>query len=156
MHKTTGSPHSGFTLWEVMIVLLITAVLTRLGSQSLSQWQQRQQVKASATDLAYFLKRLQQQASWYHTTVSLSGTSSPIGVVAQSEGAITGVQRWQWRPLTVDIKVLNIVGEPRFFGKHGTAWPGSIELGNKAVRWRVIISAQGRIRYCQQGDSGCR
>ncbi|WKX27229.1 prepilin-type N-terminal cleavage/methylation domain-containing protein [Tatumella ptyseos] len=149
---------AGFTLLEILIVLVITAVLTGLGSQSLNQWQSRQQVKASAKELTYFLDRLRQQANAYHLTIkfrhSLQNEETEISAV--SERWTGRNKKWTWKPNTPKVKLLAVVGEPRFFGKHGTAWPGSFEIGNQATRWRVIISTHGRVRYCESHIKGCQ
>lgn len=139
-------------------MLAITAILTGLGSQSLTQWQQRQQVKASASDLTHFLNRLRQQATGYNLTISITEqlSAGESGVRAESEPRAGLAHQWTWTPLSPEVKLLAIVGEPRFFGKHGTAWPGSFEVGNGVTRWRVIISTHGRVRYCQSHERGCQ
>ncbi|QGX92283.1 prepilin-type N-terminal cleavage/methylation domain-containing protein [Tatumella sp. TA1] len=158
MPTSPRASQAGFTLLEILIVLLITTILAGLASRSLTQWQQRQAVRASAIDLAHFLNRLRQQASRYHSTVvvAVAPSADNVRVVANSDPRVGLEQHWEWRPLDSAVQVVAIVGEPRFFGKHSTAWPGSIEIGNKAARWRIIISAHGRVRYCQAQDKGCQ
>ncbi len=158
MRLFSYSPHAGFTLLEVLVVLIITTILTSLGSQALTQWQYRQQVKATASDLTHFLNRLRQQANRYHLTISFNASLNDERsiVKATSEPRAGRVEQWGWQPSEPKVALLAMVGEPRFFGKHGTAWPGSFEVGNHVTRWRIIISTYGRVRYCESLDKRCQ
>lgn len=158
MRLSSYSSHAGFSLLEVLIVLVITVILTGLGSQSLTRWQHRQQAKATASDLTHFLNRLRQQANGYHLTISFARSlnNGESVVRATSESRAGKTERWTWKPCASQVKLLAMVGEPRFFGKHGTAWPGSFEVGNQVTRWRIIISTHGRVRYCESHEKGCQ
>ncbi len=149
-------PSLGFSFIELVIVMTLYSMLAAFGSYSLTQWQHRQQVRSNAQQLALFLNRVRQQAYAYQRDMPLwigqkgghwcLGAGKPRGQCRDKQ--------WHWYA-GPKIESLTIIGEPGFYGKHNTAWPGSIEIGLGSIRWRVILSNHGRIRYCESQNKEC-
>lgn len=153
---TSHSQQAGFSLIEILVVLVIISCVAGIGTHSLYLWQQRQAVRANAIQLYQFLGRVRQQADWYNQSLPLwvaedrgswcIGTGKPASQC--------GSQPWQWQATQL-VTLVIMTGEPGFYGKHNAAWPGSFEVGNQYARWRIIISNQGRIRYCDAQSREC-
>lgn len=148
----------GFTLPELLFVMVIAGILSIGTLQGWQRWQQRQQLRDTAQQLQGFLLRLRAQANWQNRNLILwSQTAIPwcIGSGArQPEGCVMG-KRLHFVVPDNGVKLMGVRGEPGFYGRRNVAKAGSIEIGNEAGRLRLIISARARIRVCQAGEEGC-
>lgn len=147
----------GFTLAELLIVLLIVGVLSIGALQGWQRWQQRQQLRETALQLQSFLLRLRAHANWHNRDYPLwhiPGERWCLGSGDQSTQDCETTRLMLLAPHP-GVKIYAINGEPGFYGRRNVARAGSIEFGNGAGRWRVIISARARIRLCQTSMEGC-
>lgn len=149
---------TGFTLAELLIVLLIAGVLSIGTLQGWQRWQQQQQLRETAYQLQGFLIQLRARANWQNRDYPLWYLSGERWCLGSGVRPLQGCVPDQ--PLTLlapwpAVKIYAINGEPGFYGRRNVAKAGSIEFGNEAGRWRLIISARARIRLCRASEEGC-
>lgn len=148
----------GFTLPELLFVMVIAGILSIGALQGWQRWQQRQQLRDTAQQLQGFLQRLRAQANWHNRDLILwSRTETPwcIGSGPRPTEKCTEGKRLHFVTPNSQVKLFGIRGEPGFYGCRNMAKAGSIEIGNEAGRLRLIISARARIRVCQPDERGC-
>ncbi|PKH25036.1 prepilin-type cleavage/methylation domain-containing protein [Enterobacterales bacterium CwR94] len=143
----------GFSLMELMIVMVIVAVLSGSAAFGWHTWQQQQHLRDSAQQLYLFLLRLRSDAHWRNTEHKLVWKAAEQGSIT-SEADRNAL--WTFIPPWPDVYIRSMTGEPGFYGKRDTAWPGSIDVTSAVGRWRVIISAQGRVRLCRPDREACQ
>lgn len=151
-------PNAGFTLPELLIVMVIAGILSLGAMHSWQRWQQHQQLRDSVQQLQGFLTRLRAHANWHNSDFTLwfiPGGNGCIGVGTQPSQGCALPSRWWFTPPHNGVRITGLVGEPGFYGRRDVARPGSINMESEAGQWRLIISARARIRACQMGDKGC-
>lgn len=143
---------------ELLIVLLIAGVLSLGALQGWQRWQHWQQLRDTALQLQGFLIQLRARANWQNRDYPLwyqPGERWCLGSgVRPLQGCVTG-QRLMLQAPYPGVKIYAVNGEPGFYGRRNVARAGSIEFGNEAGRWRLIISARARIRLCPASEEGC-
>ncbi|QDY42885.1 prepilin-type N-terminal cleavage/methylation domain-containing protein [Candidatus Pantoea soli] len=150
--------HQGFTLPELLLVMVIAGILSVAALQGWQRWQQHQQLRDSVVQLQGFLLRLRAQASGLNRDIRLWWQPGENGCLGAGSRPAEGCQqsgRWVYQPPHAGVRLVALTGEPGFYGRRDVARPGSIDLENAAGRWRLIISARARIRACQPGEKGC-
>lgn len=148
----------GFTLTELIIVLLIVGVLSLGALRGWQRWQQHQQLRETALQLQSFLLRLRAHANWHNRDYPLWFRPGERWCLGSGDLPPQGCQPDKRLMLLAphpDVKIFAINGEPGFYGRRNVARAGSIEFGNRAGRWRLIISARARIRLCRTSQEGC-
>ncbi|WP_312241581.1 prepilin peptidase-dependent protein [Pantoea sp.] len=148
----------GFTLAELLIVLMIAGVLSIGALHGWQRWQQRQQLRETALQMQSFLLRLRAHANWHNRDYPiwhLPGERWCLGGGERPPQSCQPDKRLMLPAPHPDVKIYAINGEPGFYGRRNVARAGSIEFGNGAGRWRLIISARARIRLCQTSQEGC-
>ncbi|WP_240494322.1 prepilin-type N-terminal cleavage/methylation domain-containing protein [Pantoea sp. 1.19] len=149
---------AGFTLMELMIVLTLIALLSGGALRGWRGWQQARHLEESVHSLRLFLQRLRMEAHWQNSRRQLWWRADQQGCLGSGPAPedACGRTRTVWRPVWPEVRLDTLRGEPGFYGKRDAAWPGSVELHSPAGRWRVLISARGRIRACRADSAGCR
>ncbi|WP_312971558.1 prepilin peptidase-dependent protein [Atlantibacter sp.] len=142
----------GFTLMEMMVVMVIVTALAGAGMYSWRDWQQQQQLREAAIQLRDFLTFLREDANWHNRDHLLWARQGGKGwcVGSKTEDQTTCETRSAWHIVmpSPDVQLLDITPGLGFFGLRNTAWPGHIRLRNDSGEWRIIVSAWGRIRAC--------
>jgi len=152
-------PLRGFTLPELLVVMVIAGILSLGALHGWQRWQQRQQLRDTAQQLQGFLLRLRAQAFRQNRDLILwSRADHPwcIGGGSPSPDACQAGKRLHFVAPYPEVILYEIRGEPGFYGRRNVARAGSIELGNEAGRLRLIISARARIRFCSTEEEACR
>jgi len=148
----------GFTLPELLLVMVIAGILSVGALQGWQRWQQYQQLRDSVLQLQGFLLRLRAHANWHNRDLTLwlqSGENGCLGAGAKPAEGCALPSRWLFKPPHDSVRLVAITGDVGFYGRRDVARPGSIDLASAAGRWRLIISARARIRACQPGEKGC-
>ena len=154
--KTTHS--QGFTLAELLFVLIIVGILSLGALQGWQRWQQRQQLRDTAQQLQGFLQRLRAQANWQNQDRVLwliPGEPWCLGSGPKPAAGCERGKRLQFTAPYPGVTLTGLRGEPGFYGRRNMAKAGSLEFSNASGRLRLIISARARIRLCQPEEQGC-
>lgn len=149
----------GFTLPELLLVMVIAGMLSLAALHGWQSWQQRQQLRDSAQQLQGFLHRLRAQANRQNSDLVLwSHPGEPwcIGAGSRPDAGCSHGKRLHFLAPHAGVALYGFRGEPGFYGRRNVARAGSIELGNRAGRIRLIISARARIRLCMTDEETCR
>lgn len=150
--------YPGFTLPELLLVLVITGMLSVGAIHSWQCWQQNQQLRDSVQQLQGYLLRLRAHANWHNRDLSLWLNADRNGCLGTGTKPAEGCQlpsRWRFTPPHAGVRIVSLTGEPGFYGRRDVAKPGSIDIESAAGRWRLVISSRARIRACQPGEKGC-
>ncbi|ALB63891.1 Prepilin peptidase dependent protein A precursor [Cronobacter condimenti 1330] len=146
----------GYTLIEVMVVLVIVISMSAAGVYGWQRWQYQQHLLQTAQQARDFLEQLREEANWWNLDNKLSIQRSPQGwcLIAQMNGEqpCRKGARNQFSPPWPEVEIDEMTPGLAFFGLRNTAWPGHIILRNSTGEWRLIVSVWGRIRLCQPGE----
>lgn len=149
----------GFTLPELLLVMVIAGILSLAALHGWQRWQQRQQLRDSAQQLQGFLLRLRAQANRQNSDLVLWSQPGEPWCIGAGNRPVVGCvhgKRLHFIAPHAGVALYDIWGEPGFYGRRNVAKAGSIELGNSAGRMRLIISARARIRLCMMDEETCR
>jgi len=148
----------GFTLPELLFVLVIVGILSLGALQGWQRWQQRQQLRETAQQLQGFLQRLRAQANWQNQDRALwliPGERGCLGSGPKPDGGCARGGRLRFVAPYPGVSLIALRGEPGFYGRRNMAKAGSLAFGNASGSLRLIISARARIRLCQPEEHGC-
>lgn len=160
MNRVSIAREQGFTLVELILVLLIIALLTGGGQQLWQGVRLRLRLAETATQLHFFLSGVREYANRTNRDLSLNIIAIGNGwcVDARPASAMPpcrGQGRLVWLAPYPDIGLLAVRGEPGFYGRRNVARAGSIDFGSAQDPWRLIISSRARIRLCQPKQGNC-
>lgn len=153
----------GFSLLEIMIIMLITTILSATGIESLQRWHQQQHLIQSAQQTRQFLERIRNDANWHNRnhylwmiqteqTWCLSSTLQSDPPLQQCDPSTP----WQLTNPWPEIHISDISQNIAFYGLRNTALGGHITLQSPAGTVKIIISTWGRIRSCRsEGNLPC-
>ncbi|TNV20830.1 prepilin peptidase-dependent protein [Buttiauxella sp. B2] len=150
----------GFSLIEMLVVMSIVAMLSTGSVQGWQQWQQRQRLWITTQQIRNLLEQLRNDANWHNRDhllmVNRTGNTWCLASKQLEANLCHSEGRWRLLQPFVDVDITETTPNLGFYGQRNTAWPGHIDLQNGTGKWRVIISAQGRIRVCEIiGSSKC-
>lgn len=142
---------NGFTLLELLVVMVIASILTTAAAGSWQQWRQTQRLNASARQIQHFLLRLRNDANWHNRQALLWRTSGVPWCLGSGprQQHCAGRQRWlllaPWR----EIKLLSLTEGMGFYGRRNVAKPGRIVIASAAGERHIILSSRARVRICR-------
>ncbi|HHC4716260.1 TPA: prepilin peptidase-dependent protein [Escherichia albertii] len=147
----------GYTLIETLVAMLILVMLSASGLYGWQYWQQSQRLWQTASQARDYLLYLREDANWRNRdhTISVIREGTSWCLVSAAAGANTCHTRSPlvFSPHWPEVEVSNITPSLTFFGLRNTAWAGHIRLKNSLGEWWLVVSAWGRIRLCQRGET---
>jgi len=147
----------GFSLIEMMVVMVIVAMLSAGGLFGWQQWQQQQRLRITTQQIRNLLEQLRSDANWHNRdhliSVKYAGKTWCLSSKLVEENQCHSDGRWRLSQYFSDVDITGITAGLGFYGLKNTAWPGHITLQSPAGKWRVVLSAQGRIRVCEMSGS---
>lgn len=146
----------GFSLMEVMLVMMIVAALAVGGVQSWHGWQQKQRLWITVQQVRLLFEQLRSEANWKNRdnllSLSRSGSRWYLGRLNPADKPYEGSSALQLAQPFAEVDIVDITPGLGFYGQRNTAWPGHVTLKSPAGEWRVILSAWGRIRTCNMSE----
>ena len=150
----------GFSLIEMMVVMIIVAVLGAGGLFGWQQWQQQQRLWITTQHVRNLLEELRSDANWHNRDhlLVVKRTEKMWCLTSKlvEDSECHSDKRWRLNQPFTDVDITEITPGMGFYGLRNTAWPGHIMLQSMAGKWRVVLSAQGRVRVCEViGSNKC-
>ncbi|MEW7312110.1 prepilin peptidase-dependent protein [Buttiauxella gaviniae] len=150
----------GFSLIEMMVVMALVAMLSAGGVYGWQKWQQQQRLGIATQQIRNLLEQLRSDANWHNRDHLLRVNRSAGGWCLSSKQIDVNTckpgGRWQLVQPFADVDITEITPGLGFYGVRNTAWPGHITVQSPTGKWRIILSAQGRIRVCEvTGSNKC-
>lgn len=142
----------GFTLPELLIVMVIVSSLSLGAVTGWVQWQQRQQLDDSARQVQQFLLRMRGEANWFNEQRLLWLRQTDtwcIGSHEPSPGCEGVNSRWVRAPHH-NVVVQSLTDGMGFYGRRNMAKAGRIVMTNAAGQRHIIVSSRGRVRLCKE------
>lgn len=143
----------GFTLPELLLVLVVVSLLGIASLNGWQQWQQRQRMRDTAQQLQQFLSGVRAWANWHNSEQPLWLLPGERWCLGSGPIPLSGCEadkRLQLLAPHRQVNILAVEGAPGFYGRRNVARAGHIAFGEETRSWRIIISARGRIRLCEE------
>lgn len=135
---------SGFTLLEMMVVMLLISSMAVYGLHGFKQQRMALQLEQTSLQLLAFLQQAQQRAFAENSTAQIVVDASQRSVNVKNTAR-------RFTPSTPDISIASQMSKSAgFYGIRNNAMAGHIELSSEAGTVSAIWSAQGRLRLCAQ------
>lgn len=154
---TAMKREQGYTLTEMLVAMALMMILAGGGAWSWQRWQQRERLWQVAVQVRDYLAQLRSDASWHRRDRVPEVRREPTGWCLSARREVhppcPGDSPWVMIPAWPEVTLEEITPSLGFYGLRSTAWPGHILLRSPAGRWRVVVSAWGRIRLCESGRS---
>lgn len=150
MMKT--KPTAGYSLPELLMILAMSAILSISTLTGWQHWQQQQRLNETAWQIQSFLYGVRRHAYIHNSDQTLWINTHHPPCLGSGPEPVAGCESGQRLHLLLpwpEIKLLQLIGEPGFYGQRNVAKPGSVVFGNQDIQWRVVISSRGRIRLCK-------
>ncbi|MGB9098947.1 GspH/FimT family pseudopilin [Erwinia sp.] len=141
---------SGFTLTELLIVMVIASILTLGAISGWQNWQQRQRLNDSARQLQHFLLRLRSEANEHNSPLLLWQGKGPGWCVGSGQLQPCGKASRHLLPAPwPEIRLLSLTEGMGFYGRGNVARPGRIVISGDAGERHIVVSSRGRVRICE-------
>lgn len=153
MHNRT----QGFSLIEMVVVIMMIAILSAGGLYGFQQWQRHQRLWQTTHQLSQFLHALRSDANWHNRDHVLTLWQQPDRWCLTSQQyagkPCSAANQWQFIPRFKDVSMVEMTQGLGFYGVMNTAKPGHIILSSAAGQRKIIVSVWGRIRTCSFSDN---
>ncbi|WP_392562756.1 prepilin-type N-terminal cleavage/methylation domain-containing protein [Orbus sturtevantii] len=145
---------SGFSLLELLIVIIIMSIVAVVGVGSWRDLQARSELSSVTRGVMQFLNAVKIDANLYNYNQSiylLKKSEYDWCLVASEKNKPASCQtKFNFIPKTGFIELGGLKADAPlvFYGRRNSAKAATIRLKNKIGESRIIISLPGRIRYC--------
>ncbi|MCT4702778.1 prepilin peptidase-dependent protein [Enterobacteriaceae bacterium H20N1] len=147
----------GFSLMEVLLVMVIIVALSAGGIYGWQKWQQQQRLWITVQQVRNLLQQLRSDANWKNIDHLLRLTHSDTRWCLSSRLAAdtqcADASRWQLAQPFAEVELVEMTAGLGFYGIRNTAWPGHLVVRSPAGEWHIILSAWGRIRTCKASEA---
>ena len=144
----------GYTLIEMLLVLMLTAVVALASGHVWHHYQQHAQLERAATQIADFLLRLQLSASRGNHTCRVSVTPGGNWSISACLMPTDGSPPVALGRLDSPVDDIRLGGSQFDYltltGTRNTATAGHLTVCNAAGRLKIILSGKGRVRICSE------
>lgn len=141
---------SGFTLVELLIVMVIASILSLGAFSGWQSWQQQQRLNDSARQIQHFLLRLRGEASEHNSSLLLWHNKDRLWCIGSGTPTLCGPQSRRMLPAPwPEIALLSLTEGMGFYGRRNVAKPGRIVISGQAGERHIIVSSRGRVRICE-------
>lgn len=146
---------AGFSLLELLIVIMIIGILSLMGVNSWRELKLRSELSVVTLNVVQFLNDVKTNANFYNYTQYLfivKLNKDQWCLVASLNEQIPNQCDYQFN-FKPEYSTVEIIGSYNrvlgsFYGRRSTAKAVTIKLKNPIGESRIIISVPGRIRYC--------
>lgn len=145
---------SGFSLLELLFVVTICSILATLGLSSWRDLQDRNELATGTLGVLQFLTEVKFDANLYNYNQNIyfiKSVSEDWCIVATSNSEpddCNGYLRFIFNYKNIELIGLKPNAMITFYGRRNMAKATTIRFKNRIGESRIIISVQGRIRYC--------
>ncbi|MCX8956877.1 prepilin-type N-terminal cleavage/methylation domain-containing protein [Erwinia psidii] len=141
---------NGFTLMELLVVMVIASTLTLTAIDGWQQWQHRQRLNTSARQLQHFLLRLRNEANWHNQRALLWQQHGEVWCVGSGPfPSACSVQRRVFVAPWPEVRLIRLTEGMGFYGRRNVAKPGRIVIASEAGERHIIVSSRARVRICE-------
>ena len=143
----------GFSLLEMMIVVVIVGVLAGIGMPAYSIWKQEQAVSNTASSLLAHLKQARSLAVAENRSVSIAFSSTAYTFDADTTGSCGPCRNEaiDYSQFSTSLSISPTT--TRTFSSRGTANSSTLYLCASGNRERIVLNMIGRSYVCQPGDA---
>lgn len=143
---------NGFTLPELLIVMVIVSMLSLGAVTGWVSWQQRQQLDEHARQVQHFLLRLRGEANWFNQQRLLWHRQSGVWCIGSGEeqASCENDRRDVLRSSHESVVLQSLTDGMGFYGRRNMAKAGRIVIANAAGQRHIIVSSRGRVRVCKE------
>lgn len=145
---------SGFSLLELLMVIFISTMLVVYGINSWNDTKYRTELVNTTYELMAFLNEVKLDADIHNINYSIYLFQNNITnwclAVSSEERPMSCQTKYTFVPRANQISINEFTLLPilTFYGRRSKAQATTIYLKNQIGESRIIVSSQGRIRYC--------
>ncbi|WP_147405407.1 hypothetical protein [Orbus hercynius] len=145
---------TGFSLLEILVVILMTSILSVGGISSWRDLRDRNELLTVTLALTSFLNEVKSDANRHNdnlTVYVIRSHSLPWCIAVSRHHRPADCQtKLRFIPDHKQVDLIGLTTDSAliFYGRHNSATPTSIRLSNRIGNSQIIISMPGRIRYC--------
>ncbi|MFQ5518850.1 MAG: Tfp pilus assembly protein FimT/FimU [Mariprofundus sp.] len=134
----------GFTLIELMIVIVIVAVLTTIGIPAFSDWREKQAVRSASQALMAHLKQARVLALSENRSVSITFTSTSYTYDADTSGNCGSCKKETFDLASFSSNLSVSPTTTRTFTSRGTVNSGNMTMTAAGNSKKTILNVIGR------------
>lgn len=142
---------AGFSLLELMFVMLFVSIVSSLGLSSWRQFTQQQQLISSTQSIVAYLNGVKHAAFIYNHDISVIFHRIDNGSFCLYRADDNGSLSTTLCEININDVELSVDNESsliRFYGRRNNAKATTLIIKNNHYEHRIIISSLGRIRSC--------